>query len=951
MKAVRIILAVLAGAIVLLIVVAVILVERFDPNDYKDAITAYVQERTGRTLSIDDDIELSLFPWFAVETGGLALSDDPAFGDRSFLSIDELSARVRVWPLLRRRVEIGRVILDGITLNLGRDAEGRGNWASLVAAAGPAPAAVPPSTAPQRLSLERLAVAGIELRNTRILWHDPSGDVRYLMRDLRLTTGPVHGNDPVDFSLGLTLLDVASQASVELALESTAALMPAPSLLDLLANIKVFDAARQERASAMLEIGSAAFDEGRLRTGPVELTGRLRGPPVGPDRLDVAATFDALELDTADGSLAIDGLETRAGTLEAHWILNGSSMLTAPRITGNVRLDNGRLAALFETLGFASPLRDSSNPGALAAEADFVLALAPLALSVDRFTLNTLGIQGNGTMSLGADGGASARIVLPAFRPGEALLGLLEPRLPAGVELGAIGQASLSAKLTRPPGGGRLDIDELAVALDNARLAGRVTLTGDGTTPTGIRGSLSASGFDNRLLSALFGPFAPANLLATDVGEFRLTTDFDYVPATRIAVFDRLELAAYGLEGTGQLTLADADDGLALSGQATLAEFSPRALLARFDLPVPQSADPAALGSAQLAASFETKGPRGSFRDIVVELDDSRITGEFSVDDFADPDYRFVLRADRIDADRYLPPPGAAPDEQPGERRLGEIRLAAEPLSATVASGTASVGSLTLGGMQFEQLTTKLSVGKGRLALSDVRTQLYGGGFSGGLSVDATVEQPTVHLTGAVDRVSIRPLLDAMLGGAHLSGTGDFDLDLTGRGATIGDALATAAGTMSVQLRDGAVDGFNLDRAFCAAFNAADGVAPPAAAPDRTPYTELSANATVSDGIASTPGLVAAAEHFEGTGSGTLRLQDQRVDYELRVTLKSPITIPGCDRINTQVGQSFPFTLNGVLPDVLPRPDIRQYIRDQARDSLRDEARQRIGDAIRDRLD
>jgi uncharacterized protein involved in outer membrane biogenesis len=944
MKALRIILAVLGGAILLFVIVAIILVARFDPNDYKDEITAYVQERTGRTLTIDENIELSLFPWFAVETGGVTLSDDPAFGDRNFLTIDELSARVRVWPLLRRHVEIGRVILDGVELNLGFDAGGKGNWSSLLRTSATRTPEAEPSTPPDRPSWEQLAVEGIELRNARILWHEPNDEVRYIVRDLELRSGPIHDNDPVEFGLRLTLRDVPSQATADIELESTASIEPAPSLGDTRAAVNIFDARQQARASVMLTLDSGNYDNGRVSLGPAEITASLHEPPVGPDTLDLSATLDGLDLDTGSGRLAIDGLRTRVGELEANWRLNGNAMLTEPRVSGAVTLEDGTLAAVFATLGIEPPAPGDSDLGPLAADANFTLALAPMALSVDRFALTALGIEARGSASFGTDQSVTARVDLPSFRPTEPLLELLAPRLPDGVELGAVRRASLSAKLSLPPGADELEIDELAVALDDARLGGRLTLTGL-KTPSRIQGSVTASDIDNRLLSALLGPWAPAQLVDTDVGTFRLATDFDYVPKSRVAVFDRMALTAYGLSGDGQLTLVNAQDGLALSGQASLAEFSPRALLARFGLPVPQSADPTAFGSAELAASFETKGASGSFRDIVVELDDSRITGEFSVDDFADPSYHFVLRADRIDADRYLPPSGPSAEDagSADERALGDVRLAAGPLSATVASGTASVGELTLGGMRFEQLSTGLSVGAGRLALSSVRTQLYGGDFSGSFSVDASAATPTVHLTGAADNLSLGPLLMAMLGGSYLSGKGRFDLDLTGQGSTISETLQTAAGKLNFALHDGQIDSFNLDRAFCAAFNTADGLAPPASAPDVTRYSEMSGEATVSEGIASTPKLVARTEHFEGTGSGRLRLVDNRVDYNLRVKLTSAIPIAGCDKINTQVGNSFPFTLNGILGQAKPMPDLQQYIRDRARDAVRD----RVGDAIR----
>jgi AsmA protein len=166
MKILRIALAVLGGLVLVLIVAAVILINTFDPNSLKDDMTAWVQERTGRHLDIEQDIELSLFPWFAVETGGVSLSDDPAYGERNFVRIESLSARIRVWPLLRRQFEVGRVVLDGVELNLGVDAEGRGNWSTLLPQSTDGAADAPAADGAQP-AIERLAVEGIELR-TRV---------------------------------------------------------------------------------------------------------------------------------------------------------------------------------------------------------------------------------------------------------------------------------------------------------------------------------------------------------------------------------------------------------------------------------------------------------------------------------------------------------------------------------------------------------------------------------------------------------------------------------------------------------------------------------------------------------------------------------------------------------------------------------------------------------------
>ena len=984
MKALRIILLVVGGAAALLIVAAVILVRTFDPNEYKDEITAYVQERTGRTLAIAEDIELSLFPWFAIETGGVALGDDPAFGERGFVTVDELSARVRVWPLLRRRVEIGRVVLDGIDVNLGVDESGRGNWAGLLEATAPDDPALPAADAPGRPRIEQLAVEGVELRNARVLWHDASGEVRYILRDVHFATGPIADTEPVGLELVFSLLDVASQASAEIRLEASAAPVPVPAINDIEATFRIVDAGDRERAAGTLSARSITAEGGLLRSGPAALTARLTETPVGSTAFDIAATLAALELDSSSERLVVDGLVTRIGDAEARWTLIGEQLRSAPTFGGSVDATAASITGLLTTLGIALPDGfDDANGGGngagnsdaitagdiggLAANARFAVGLDPLTVGVDAFAIEALGTEATGSAGLTAAGDLTARLELPAIDPAGPLIALLRAGLPPGTDPGSLGPASLSASLALPAARDRLEIEDLAIAIEAARLTGRVSVV-DPAAPTRIEGELEAVGLDNATLAALFGAWLPSELLEADVGRFRLAAEYDYAPASRTAVLDAVELEAYGLSGNGQLTIAAGNDSVALSGQARLARFSPRALLTRFELPVPASADPTVLGAAEVAASFETTGSTGRFRDIVVELDDSRITGELSVENFADPAYRFVLRADEIDVDRYLPPRAApGPPDEPGEssaaaaddgqRRLGDIALAEGPLTATVVNGTASVGALVIGGMRFEQLSTELALGGGRASIDPVRTQLYGGTFAGGVTVDATGDTSSVRLIGTASELAMRPLLTAMLGGAQMSGTGSFDLDLTGRGNTIGEAMQTAAGTLGFSFVNGEINGINIGRTLCAAVNSARQLPAPAAAPGVTAYTLIRASATVSEGVASTSDLLAQTSFLDMTGQGRMRLVDQWLETSHVTRLTGPIEIAGCEQLNAKVADSMPigFTLTGTLPDVEVRPDVRQFVEDwirrELRNEVRDQLQERAGDVLRRLLD
>src|SRR5690606_26777006 len=129
-----------------------------------------------------------------------------------------------------------------------------------------------------------------------------------------------------------------------------------------------------------------------------------------------------------------------------------------------------------------------------------------------------------------------------------------------------------------------------------------------------------------------------------------------------------------------------------------VAEFSPQALITRFGLPPQPTSDDKALTRARIETRFNATAESGRFENIVLTLDESRITGDFAVIGFGDPRYEFTLAVDGVDADRYLPPPRDAV-KSADERTAGDIEL---PENNTMRlDGTMTIGALRLAGMQF----------------------------------------------------------------------------------------------------------------------------------------------------------------------------------------------------------------------------------------------------------
>lgn len=188
-----------AGALVaLLVVAAVLFLALFDPNDFRDDVAKAVKERTGRELVIEGDLDVSLFPWLAIEMGKTQLGNAPGFGNEPFFSFDRARLSVKVMPLLlRREISVGSAELDALSLNLQVKRDGTTNWQDLAASDDTGQAAGEEGGAPATLD-----IASVSVTNANLRYDDAAAGARYLLSNLNIRTGAVTPGKPVDLDAG-----------------------------------------------------------------------------------------------------------------------------------------------------------------------------------------------------------------------------------------------------------------------------------------------------------------------------------------------------------------------------------------------------------------------------------------------------------------------------------------------------------------------------------------------------------------------------------------------------------------------------------------------------------------------------------------------------------------------------------------------------------------------------
>lgn len=435
LKIAGIVLTLVVVVVVSLLVAVPLLV---DPNDYREPIEDMVKERTGRELTIEGDLELSVFPWLGLKIGAVRLANAEGFGEQPFASVSSAQARVRLLPLIGGDIRVGTLAVADATVRLARNEQGEDNWSSLLERLTEPAAQAEQTEQPAAEGAEgAAALAGLtidELRvtDTRVELRDAAAGTRYRIGNGRLTADGIAFGKAFPVELEAELASDAPAATVGALVTGELMLDPAEqkySVTDLrlagdLAGEAVPGGEQQIEAradaSADLAGDTASLEDLSVKAAGVTLSGRLKlselsATPGLDGTLEIAelsprAVLDTLGMEppeTADPDvLSVAALETDVGgtlvspELSALW-----ARLDDTQVTGNVTADlSGSVPALSGKLDvtdlnvdrYMPPEQDTAagSPGAAAGALPFeMLRSVDLDLDLTAQQLMTGGLK------------------------------------------------------------------------------------------------------------------------------------------------------------------------------------------------------------------------------------------------------------------------------------------------------------------------------------------------------------------------------------------------------------------------------------------------------------------------------------------------------------------------------------------------------------------------------
>ena len=214
-----------AGCVAVFAAALLVLGLSLDPNSFKSQIAKTIRDTTGLDAAFDGPIKVTYFPSLGVEMTRVTVTAPGHPEQLPLARLGKADVSVKLLALLSGKVEAGKTTLDGLELNIVRDAQGRLNLP------------VPPIkevkiegdkvvivTQQEERYVIDYQIEAVHMTNSRFTFDDQMTKSRTTLSDFDLSTGKVIRGQPfpVKLAFGYALTQPDASGKVELAGQASA---------------------------------------------------------------------------------------------------------------------------------------------------------------------------------------------------------------------------------------------------------------------------------------------------------------------------------------------------------------------------------------------------------------------------------------------------------------------------------------------------------------------------------------------------------------------------------------------------------------------------------------------------------------------------------------------------------------------------------------------------------
>jgi hypothetical protein len=738
------------GLIVLMIFLGLVVPPFVNVGRYRAYIADSMSRALGRPVTFGA-ISLRLLPQPGFDFENFTIGDDPAFSPEPILRAEAVTAYLRISSLWRGRMEIARLSFKYPSLNLVRRSEGDWNVESLLYRASRTSAAPTTSMRPQA----RTRFPYIESTDGRINFKVGLEKKVFAFTEAKFAVWSPNENE---WRVRLQ----AKPVRTDLVVADTGLVRAEGSLLraDELRNTQLNLTVAVER-SQLGQLTRLIWGRDRGWRGALDLDAQLSGTP-------------------ADLKFATDA---SLQNFRRHDIMRGETLQFQTHCTG-------RLSTVEQSID-AVRCQIPASPGKITIEASMHGWKAEsygLALTADKVPMNWV-----------------AAVARHAKRD-------LPDDLSAGGTLSGAFQLQRSANAA-PVFSGEGSTDGLVLrssVLTPELAIGKIQLSSAPVTNSRSRSSVPANRARLDVLAFPVPMGMPAPATATgwfsrDGYNFSLLGDGDLARILNVARALGIGAPKFQLKGSAHLDAQVEGEWKGFVQSDATGTMQVHNLIAE----VPGVASPVKVASADVVLQQNLV----SLRRMVVSIDTLKATGNATFPRHCEEDAPCVsqvnAQVDDVDLDEVNRLLNPRLKSRPWYRLFG-MSGERSVLAGWEANGTLEARHLTAKLLSADKVATAFELHKGKLALKDMRADIFGGTHAGIWTADFSGNAPVYSGSGTVSRVAVAQVAGLMKdtwGTGILNGSYEFKLS----GWDVGDLLSSAKGTCQFQWRDGTLKHLALD--------------------------------------------------------------------------------------------------------------------------------------------